>query len=100
MTPDTESASRQRPPMLFRCRALEDRRPVAMPPTTPHEILETRAALRALSPPVRFGQRLANLQLRVEDQTGRSLWDIEDEPLLEVMERHRVALSRRRDDDV
>lgn len=62
---------------------------------TPHELIEKLAELQQLSPDVRFGQLLANLGLLVEDQTERSLWDIEDADLLEIIERHRADLLRR-----
>lgn len=66
-----------------------------MTPTTQHELLEKLTNLWELSPDVRFGQLLANIGFLVEDQTDRSLWDVEDEQLLHVMEWHRAALSRR-----
>jgi hypothetical protein len=66
-----------------------------MAPTTKCEFLDKLADLRELSHDVRFGQLLANLGFLVEDQTNRSLWEIEDEQLLEVMEKHRVDLERR-----
>jgi hypothetical protein len=66
-----------------------------MTPTTRHELLEKLASLCDLSPDVRFGQLLANLGFLVEDQTDQTLWDIEDEPLLTVMEWHRAELSKR-----
>ncbi len=62
---------------------------------TQHDLLEKLAELQQLSPDVRFGQLLANLGLLVEDQTDRSLWDVEDADLLEVIERHRADLLRR-----
>ena len=66
-----------------------------MTSTIQHEVLETLANLCELSPNVRFGQLLANLGFLVTDQTDRSLWEIEDEQLWIVMQRHRAALSRR-----
>ena len=62
-------------------------------------ILEKLTCLQELSPDVRFGQLLAHLGFLVEDQTDQSLWEIEDEQLLEVMERHRAELSRRQGDN-
>lgn len=62
---------------------------------TQHELIEKLAELQQLSPDVRFGQLLANLGLLVEDQTDRSLWDVEDADLLEVIEKHRADLLRR-----
>jgi hypothetical protein len=65
-----------------------------MIPATQHELIEKLADLQQLSPDVRFGQLLANLGFLVEDQTEKSLWDVDDDVLLEVMERHRVDLLR------
>jgi hypothetical protein len=65
-----------------------------MIPATQHELIEKLADLQQLSPDVRFGQLLANLGFLVEDQTDKSLWDVEDAVLLEVLERHRVDLLR------
>jgi hypothetical protein len=48
------------------------------------------------SPAVRFGQLLANLALLVEDQSDRSLWDIEDQDLIEILETHLKQLSQRK----
>ena len=67
-----------------------------MIPATQHELIEKLTDLQQLSPDVRFGQLLANLGLLVADQTDQSLWDVEDARLLEVMEKHRVDLLRRR----
>ena len=66
-----------------------------MTPTTRHELLQKLATLWELSPDVRFGQLLANIGFLVEAQTDQSLWDIEDEQILRVMEWHRADLSRR-----
>jgi len=61
-------------------------------------LIEKLAELRELSPDVRFGQLLANLGFMVEDQTDRTLWDVDDAQLLGVMENHRADLMRRRAD--
>jgi hypothetical protein len=66
-----------------------------MIPATQHELIEKLADLCELSPDVRFGQLLANLGFLVEDQTDRSLWDVEDSELLSVLEKHRADLQRR-----
>ena len=67
---------------------------------THHELIDKLADLQQLSPDVRFGQLLANLGFLVEDQTDKSLWEVEDTRLLEVMEKHRVdLLKRQRADD-
>jgi hypothetical protein len=70
-----------------------------MTQATHHELIEKLADLQQLSPDVRFGQLLANVGFLVEDQTDQSLWDIEDTRLLEVIERHRLDLLRRRPTD-
>ena len=70
-----------------------------MTATTRHELLEKLACLIDLSPDVRFGQLLANLAFLAEDQIDRSLWDIEDDQFLEVIDSHCADLSRRSDSD-
>jgi hypothetical protein len=63
---------------------------------TQYEIMQVLEDVRRLSPhDLRFGQLLANLGLLVADRTDRSLWDVEDEALLKVVEEHRADLLRR-----
>ena len=50
-----------------------------------------------LCPEMRLGQVLATVGMLGEDSTGRSLWDIEDDALLEAIERFASDLSRRTD---
>ena len=59
------------------------------------EALAVLAETCELSPDVRLGQLLAHLGFLGEDQTGRSLWDIDDAEMLQVLERHRDDLRRR-----
>ena len=59
---------------------------------TQQDILRTLAALCELSPGVRFGQLLANLGFLAEDMSDRTLWDIEDTELFQIIERHRADL--------
>ena len=66
-----------------------------MIPTTQHELIEKLADIHQLSPDIRFGQLLANLGFLVEDQTDQALRTIDDARLLEVMEQHRIDLTRR-----
>jgi hypothetical protein len=47
------------------------------------------------SPDVRFGQLMAHLGFLSEDMTEHGLWDVEDEELLRVIERHAAELSER-----
>jgi hypothetical protein len=69
-----------------------------MIPSTQREALAVLAELCELSPDVRLGQLLAHLGFLGEDQTGRSLWDIEDEQLLAVIYHHRAELASRQAD--
>ncbi len=66
--------------------------------TTPTQVeaLSVLAEVLALSPDVRLGQLLAHLGFLGEDQTGRTLWDIDDEQLLAVLYHHHGELVARR----
>ncbi len=66
-----------------------------MIPPTQREALAVLAELCDLSPDVRLGQLLAHLGFLGEDQTERSLWDIDDEQPLAVMYHHRAELVAR-----
>lgn len=66
---------------------------------TQQDILQSLAVLCELSPEVRFGQLLANLGFLAEDLTDRTLGDIEDEELLQVIERHKADLYKRQPHD-
>ena len=66
-----------------------------MTSTTQCEALSVLAELCELSPDVRLGQLLAHLGFLGEDQTGRSLWDIDDERLLAILYHHRGELVAR-----
>lgn len=66
---------------------------------TQQDILRSLAALCELSPGVRFGQLLAHLGFLAKDMADRTLWEIEDAELLQVLERHRVDLSQRQPND-
>ena len=70
-----------------------------MTPKNQHEALTLLCELVDRSPDVRLGQLLAHLGFLGEDQTGRSLWDINDEQLLSVMHHHRAELESRSPDD-
>jgi hypothetical protein len=62
---------------------------------TQQDILRSLAALWELSPGVRFGQLLANLGFLAEDVCDRTLWNIEDTELFQIIERHRTDLCKR-----
>lgn len=63
-----------------------------MIPATKREALSLLGEVWELSPDVRLGQLFAHLGFLGEDQTGRSLWDIDDEQLLAVLQHHRAEL--------
>lgn len=65
---------------------------------TSHDLLERLVDLRSLRGDMRVGQMLATLGLLAEDTAGRTLWDIEDEELLEVLNRFLQDLARRQQD--
>jgi hypothetical protein len=65
---------------------------------TQREALAVLTELCELSTDVRLGQLLAHLGFLGEDQTGRSLWDIDDEQLLAALYHHRAELTARRPD--
>ena len=58
-------------------------------------IVEKLLLLCDLSSDIRFGQLLANLGFLSEEFENQSLWDIEDEPLLNVIEIHLAQLRQR-----
>jgi len=66
-----------------------------MIPPTQREALAVLAEVAELSPDIRLGQLFAHLGFLGEDQTGRSLWDIDDEQLLAVLYHHRAELAAR-----
>src|ERR1700722_5251241 len=70
-----------------------DWRAIDMIPHTQRDTLAVLAELCDSSPDVRLGQLLAHLGFLGEDQTGRSLWDIDDEQLLAVLYHHRAELT-------
>jgi len=66
-----------------------------MIPPTQREALSVLAEVVDLSPDIRLGQLFAHLGFLGEDQTGRSLGNIDDEQLLAVLYHHRGELSAR-----
>jgi len=59
-------------------------------------ILQTLTDIYELADDVRFGQLMANLSFIGESETDKSVWDIEDEEMLEVLHRHRDDLQNLR----
>jgi hypothetical protein len=66
-----------------------------MTPAIHQELIDKLADVHQLPPDVRFGQLLANLEFLIQDRTDLDLRKIEDDQLLEIMERHRADLARR-----
>lgn len=62
---------------------------------TQQEILRKLNGLCELSPGVRVGQLLAHLGFLAEDMFDRTLWDIDDDQLVQVMQRHEAELPGR-----
>ena len=60
-------------------------------------VLHRLDEVRRLCPEMRIGQFLATVGMLGEDDTGRSLWDIEDEELAMALERFARDLSWRID---
>lgn len=60
------------------------------------EALAILSQLCEMSPDVRFGQLLAHLGFLGEDQTGRTLWDIDDEQFLAILYNHKAELAARK----
>ena len=58
-------------------------------------LLDRLAELRGRCPEMRFGQLLATVGLLAEDETGRSLWDVEDADSGAAVERFAGDLARR-----
>jgi hypothetical protein len=48
--------------------------------------LEQLGEVRFRSPELRFGQLIATIGMLAEDETGHSLWDIEDADFATVLE--------------
>jgi hypothetical protein len=66
-----------------------------MTPAVLREALAVLADLCNLSPDARLGQLLAHLGFLGEDQFAKGLWEIEDDELLAIMNRHRAELLAR-----
>ena len=60
-------------------------------------MLQSLAKLWDLCPEMRLGQLMATLGLLTEDTTDHSLWDVEDQQLLTVMEQFQDDLFQRAD---
>jgi hypothetical protein len=61
----------------------------------PTGLLERLAEVRAQCPELRLGQFIATVGLLAEDETGRSLWEVEDPEFATALERFATDLARR-----
>jgi hypothetical protein len=66
-----------------------------MTPSSQQAILGKLASICELSSGLRFGQLMAHLGFLSEDMFDRTLWDIDDDQLLQVLERHTAELTQR-----
>ena len=62
---------------------------------TRHEILCRLERLSELAPEMRFGQLIANLAFMAAGPWDRTLWDLEDGPLLDAIRQFESDLSLR-----
>jgi hypothetical protein len=58
-------------------------------------ILEQLGDVRARCPELRFGQLIATIGMLAEDETGHSLWDVEDADFAAALERFAADMARR-----
>ena len=58
-------------------------------------LAERLAKICELSPDIRFGQMMATLGFLAEDFSDQSVWDVEDETLLAVADKHLADLTAR-----
>ena len=58
-------------------------------------IIERLARICELSPDIRFGQMMAMMGFLAEDFSDQSVWDVEDETLLTVLDKHLADLTAR-----
>jgi hypothetical protein len=58
-------------------------------------LLERLVEVRSQCPEMRLGQFLSTVGLLAEDETGHSLWEVEDWEFSDALERFAVDLARR-----
>ena len=58
-------------------------------------ILEQLGEVRMRCPELRFGQLVATIGMLAEDETGLSLWDVEDGDFAAAVERFAADMARR-----
>ncbi len=59
------------------------------------QILRQLEQVSELAPEVRFGQLIANLAFLAAGPWDQTLWDLEDDQLLEAIQQHLADLSTR-----
>ena len=59
------------------------------------QILAQLNEVRVRCPELRFGQLIATIGMLAEDETGHSLWDIEDADFAAALERFAADMARR-----
>ncbi len=59
------------------------------------QIMTKLNKVRAKCPDLRFGQLIATIGMLAEDETGHSLWDVEDADFAAALERFATDLARR-----
>ncbi len=59
------------------------------------QILTQLNKVRAKCPELRFGQLIAIIGMLAEDETGHSLWEVEDADFAAALERFAADLARR-----
>ena len=61
-------------------------------------ILEQLEQVRTRCPELRFGRLIATIGMLAEDETGHSLWDVEDADFATALERFAGDMARRGSD--
>lgn len=67
-----------------------------MSSTVRQELLRVLAELSEVCPEVRLGQLIANLSYLARELSSESIWDVEDEALLEAARKHLQEWRARR----
>lgn len=62
------------------------------------QILSELEEVRVRCPELRFGQLIATIGMLAEDETGHSLWDVEDGDFAAALERFAADMARREAD--
>lgn len=58
-------------------------------------ILDQLDQVRTRCPELRFGQMIATIGMLAEDETGHSLWDVEDTDFAAALQRFAADMARR-----